>query len=99
MSEPAPERTPLVQLTLARVRELVRRAGGDLLGLRLSHPPRRVLGLAFRSRPPEPLPVAVVEGVAAEAAWPPCRRNPDLEPQPLSADEARLRSGAGAWSW
>ena len=48
-----------------------------------------ILGLAFRSRPPEALPVAVVEGPRAEARLAALANEPDLKPNILSEEEAR----------
>jgi len=87
MSSPAP-RHPLVELTLARVRELVREPEALFWVFVFPILLAAVLGLAFRSRPPEPLPVAVVEGAVAESRLEALSRDPDLEATLLSADEA-----------
>jgi ABC-type multidrug transport system permease subunit len=91
----AAERQPLVQLTLARVRELVREPEALFWVFVFPILLAAVLGLAFRSRPPEPLPVAVVEGTAGESRLEALSRDPELEPKLLSADDARgaLRRG------
>jgi ABC-type multidrug transport system permease subunit len=49
-----------------------------------------VLGLAFRNRPPEPLPVAVVAGVNGESRLAALSDDPDLEATLLPAEEAHL---------
>ena len=48
-----------------------------------------ILGLAFRSRPPEAFPVAVVEGPLADARLAALAEEPDLQPNILSEEEAR----------
>jgi ABC-type multidrug transport system permease subunit len=54
-----------------------------------------ILGLAFRSRPPEPLPVALVEGVHAESRMAALTASRDLAPRRLSEPEARQALARG----
>jgi hypothetical protein len=54
-----------------------------------------VLGLAFRSRPPERLPVAVVASPHADARLGALSAASDLEPRVLSETEARLALARG----
>ncbi len=58
-------RSPLVELTLARLRELLREPEAIFWVFVFPIVLAGILGLAFRSRPPEPLPVAVVDGPRA----------------------------------
>src|SRR5262245_13397758 len=69
MPEPTEVRvhSPLVELTLARLRELFREPEAIFWVFVFPIVLAGVLGLAFRSRPPEPLPVAVAAGPDAAA--------------------------------
>ncbi len=67
MPDEIPVRSPLVELTLARVRELFREPEAVFWVFIFPIVMAAILGLAFRSRPPEALPVAVVAGPAADA--------------------------------
>ena len=58
-------RSPLVELTLARLRELLREPEAIFWVFVFPIVLAGILGLAFRSRPPEPLPVAVADGPRA----------------------------------
>ncbi len=95
MSSPRVRR-PLAELTLARVRELVREPEALFWVFVFPILLAGVLGLAFRSRPPEPLPVAVVAGAHGESRLAALSESPDLEPTLLPEPEARqaLRRGA-----
>lgn len=88
-------RHPLVELTLARVRELFREPEAVFWVFVFPIVLAAVLGLAFRSRPPEPLPVAVVEGPAAEARLLALRAEPSLKPEALAEPEARQALARG----
>ena len=60
-----------------------------------------VLGLAFRSKPPEPLPVAVVAGPHAEARLAALSAGPDLKPTIVQESDASLalaRAVSCSWS-
>jgi ABC-2 type transport system permease protein len=80
-------RGPLIELTRARIHELTREPEAVFWVFVFPIVLAAVLGLAFRSRPPEALPVAVVAGPQAEA-----RRaalaGPDLKPTVLPEAEA-----------
>ena len=91
MPEPReiPVRPPLVELTLARVRELVREPEAVFWVFVFPVLLAGILGLAFRSRPPEALPVAVVEGEAAASRLAALRAAPGLRPEPFAEPEAR----------
>ena len=60
--------SPIVELTKARIRELVREPEAVFWVFIFPIILAAILGLAFRSRPPEALPVAVVEGPQAEGS-------------------------------
>jgi ABC-2 type transport system permease protein len=86
---PYPVRPPLAELTLARVRELVREPEAIFWVFVFPILLAAILGLAFRSRPPEPLAVAVVAGPRAEARMAALAASPDLKPRLLTEAEAR----------
>ncbi len=89
-------RGPLAELTLARVREFVREPEAIFWVFIFPILLAGVLGLAFRSRPPEPLPIAVVAGGQTESRVAVLSDHPDLEARLLPAEEAHsaLRRGA-----
>ena len=76
MPEPreARVRPPLVELTLARVRELFREPEAVFWVFGFPILLAALLGLAFRSRPPEPLPVPSSRGPRRRAARRACAR-------------------------
>jgi len=90
-----PVRPPLVELTLARVRELVREPEAVFWVFVFPILLAGILGLAFRSRRPDALPVAVVEGPAAASRLAALRADPGLLPQVLAEPEARAALGRG----
>ena len=83
-------RGPLVELTKARIHELTREPEAVFWVFVFPILLAAMLGLAFRSRPPEALPVAVVAGPHAEARLAALGAGPDLKPVILSEAEARL---------
>ncbi len=83
-------RPPFVELTLARIRELTREPEAVFWVFIFPILLAGILGLAFRSRPPDPLPVAVVAGPRAEARMAALSGGPELAPQVLAAADARL---------
>jgi len=85
----------LVELTLARVRELVREPEAVFWVFVFPILLAAILGLAFRDRPPAPLPVGVVAGPSAERRLEALAGDPDVEPQLLSAAEARRALARG----
>ena len=92
-------RGPLVELTLARVRELIREPEAVFWVFVFPIVLAAILGLAFRSRPPEALPVAVVAGPQADGAPGRSRAGPDLEAGRAPGEPRRARrSRAAAWS-
>ena len=88
-------RGPLAELTLARIRELTREPEALFWVFVFPILLTGILGLAFRSRPPEALPVAVVEGPHAAAHLAALAKTPDIEPNILSEDEARQALARG----
>jgi ABC-type multidrug transport system permease subunit len=83
-----------VELTFARLKEFVREPEAIFWVFVFPILLAGVLGLAFRNRPPEALPIAVVEG-SSEARLEALSSDPDLDVRRLPADEARqaLRRG------
>jgi ABC-type multidrug transport system permease subunit len=88
-------RPPLVELTLARVRELIREPEAVFWVFVFPILLTAVLGLAFRSRPPEAVPVAVVSGPRAEARMAALSGAPELAPRVLADAEARQALARG----
>ena len=88
-------RSPFVELTLARIRELVREPEAIFWVFVFPIVLAGVLGLAFRSRPAQPLPVAVVAGPHAEARRAVLADGADLEPRVLGETEAGQALGRG----
>jgi ABC-type multidrug transport system permease subunit len=86
---------PLVELTLARVKELMREPEAIFWVFVFPILLAGILGLAFRSRPPEPLPVALVEGASAPARMAALEAEADLAPRRLPAEEARQALARG----
>jgi ABC-type multidrug transport system permease subunit len=82
-------RGPLVELTRARIRELTREPEAIFWVFVFPILLTAILGLAFRSRPPDALPVAIVESPHAAERLAALSKNRDLAPQVLSADQAR----------
>ena len=88
-------RSPLMELTLARVRELTREPEAVFWVFVFPIVLAAILGLAFRSRPPEALPVAVVAGPHADERLAALSGQPDLQPRALSESAARLALARG----
>ncbi|MFN7942222.1 MAG: ABC transporter permease [Thermoanaerobaculia bacterium] len=88
-------RHPIVELTLARVREFLREPEATFWVFAFPILLAGALGLAFRSQAPEALPVAVEAGSAAEARRAALAGDPGLAPSIVSTAEARskLRTG------
>src|SRR5688500_180125 len=87
-------RGPLTELTLARIRELTREPEAVFWVFVFPILLTAILGLAFRSRPPEPLPVGVVAGPHADARMA-ALTGSDLVPKVFSEEEARLALSRG----
>jgi len=97
MPEPAgvKVRSPLAELTLARVRELVREPEAVFWVFVFPILLAAILGLAFRSRPPDALPVAVVEGAHAAARLEALAGEPGVKVEGLPEAEARAALARG----
>jgi ABC-2 type transport system permease protein len=87
-------RGPLFELTRARIYELTREPEAVFWVFVFPIVLAAVLGLAFRSKPPEPLPVAVVAGPHADARLA-ALQGPDLKPTIVQASEASLALSRG----
>ena len=83
-------RGPLTELTLARIRELTREPEAVFWVFVFPILLTAILGLAFRSRPPDALPVAIVAGPHADARLAALSAGGDLEARVLSEAEAGL---------
>jgi ABC-2 type transport system permease protein len=90
-----PVRGPLFELTLARIRELLREPEALFWVFVFPILLAAILGLAFRSRPPEALPVAVVDGPQAEARRTALAAGGDLAPRVLPEAQARAALDRG----
>src|SRR6266852_1455479 len=94
-TEDTPVRHPLIELTSVRTKEFLRETEalfwvfGFPLLLALA------LGFAFRSKPPDRIPIGVVEGLAAKQRMAALSQSPALLPRVYSEREGReaLRSG------
>jgi ABC-type multidrug transport system permease subunit len=85
---------PLIELTRARIYELTREPEAVFWVFVFPIVLAAVLGLAFRSKPPEPLPVAVVAGPHAAARLA-ALQGPDLKPAIVQESEASLALARG----
>ena len=92
---PRGPRPPLVELTYARLRELIREPEAVFWVFVFPIILTAILGLAFRSRPPDALRVAVAAGPHAEARRAALAGGEGLDPRVLPADEARDALGRG----
>ncbi len=98
MAEPVtPDRVrpPLVELTLARTRELIREPEAVFWVFVFPILLTAILGLAFRSRPPEALPIAVVEGGRASARLQALGAQSELKPAVMPDAQARQALSRG----
>jgi ABC-2 type transport system permease protein len=93
MDNPADRQTvrgPLIELTIARIRELIREPEAVFWVFVFPIVLAGILGVAFRSRPPEALPVAIVAGPAADARLAALSAIPELRPSVLAEADAHL---------
>jgi ABC-type multidrug transport system permease subunit len=96
MAEPSERiRSPLIELTLARVRELTREPEAIFWVFVFPILLTAILGLAFRSRPPDALPVAVVEGPQAPGRLDVLARQPELKASVMPEAQARQALARG----
>jgi ABC-type multidrug transport system permease subunit len=87
--------SPLAQLTLARLRVFFREPGAVFWAMGFPLLLTVALGVAFRSRPPEAVRVAVVTGPEAVRWQAALRKAGGIEVEETSAAEARRRFRAG----
>jgi ABC-type multidrug transport system permease subunit len=94
---PEPERpgSPIVELTKSRLRELIREPEAVFWVFVFPIVLTAILGLAFRSRPPDALRVAVVSGPQAESRRAALAASEGLDARVLPEDEARAALGRG----
>jgi ABC-type multidrug transport system permease subunit len=90
-----PVRHPLIELTWARIWELVREPEAIFWVFVFPIILAAILGLAFRSRPPDALPVAVTAGPHADARLAALKTAPELTPIVLPDAEARQALARG----
>jgi len=88
-------RGPLPELTLARLRELIREPEAVFWVFVFPVLLAGILGLAFRSRPPEALPVAVVAGPHGDVRLAALSAQAELKPRLLGESEARQALARG----
>jgi ABC-2 type transport system permease protein len=86
---------PLVQLTLARLREFLREPEAIFWVFLFPLLLAIALGVAFRNRPPEPLPVGIEESPLAEARLAALEATKTLAPQILTRPEAEHALATG----
>jgi ABC-type multidrug transport system permease subunit len=90
-----PLSSPLVQLTLARLREFLREPEAIFWVFLFPVLLAIALGVAFRNRPPEPLPVGIEENPVAEARLTALASSGTLAPQILTRPEAEHALATG----
>src|ERR1700694_73328 len=98
MADARPEykvRSALTELTLARIRELTREPEAVFWVFVFPILLTSILGLAFRSRPPDALPVAVIAGPQANTHLAALANTSDLKPSILPAGQARQALARG----
>jgi ABC-type multidrug transport system permease subunit len=96
MAEPPDKlRSPLTELTLARVRELTREPEAVFWVFVFPIILTSILGLAFRSRAPESLPVAVIAGPHDQLRQEALDSSPDLKATVMSEAEAQQALARG----
>jgi ABC-type multidrug transport system permease subunit len=86
---------PLMELTRARVRELIREPEAVFWVFVFPIVLAAILGLAFRSKAPDALPVGVVAGPQAEARAAVLGAGSDLKPSVFAEEEARRALARG----
>jgi ABC-type multidrug transport system permease subunit len=88
-------RSALAELTLARIRELTREPEAVFWVFVFPIVLAAILSLAFRSRPPDPLPVGVVNGPQAAAHMSALSNETRLRPRLLASEDAAQELGRG----
>src|SRR5947208_2647653 len=89
-------RHPLLELTIVRTKEFLRETEAIFWVFGFPLILALALGFAFRSKPPDRIPVGVVQGPQSAARVAALAKSPVLLPRVLTADEggAALRHGA-----
>lgn len=87
---------PIVQLTLARTRELLREPEAAFWIFLFPLLFAVALAVAFRAEPPAAIPIGVQGGSGAAALRDRLAASPDLAPRIVAEDEARLALRSGA---
>jgi ABC-2 type transport system permease protein len=82
------ERSPLLELTLARLRLYYREPGAIFWSFGFPILMSLALGVAFRNRPPEPVAVAVARAPGADAIYTLLAADPDLRASLLAPADA-----------
>jgi ABC-type multidrug transport system permease subunit len=90
-----PLASPLTQLTLARLREFLREPEAIFWVFLFPVLLAIALGIAFRNRPPDPLPVGIEESPVAEARLEALKVAETLAPQVLTRSEAEHALASG----
>jgi ABC-2 type transport system permease protein len=88
-------RSPLLLLTLARVRLFFREPGAVFWAFGFPLLMSLALGVAFRNRPPEPINVAVEDAPGAQAVYDALTARPDVHARLLSHEDAALALRTG----
>jgi ABC-2 type transport system permease protein len=88
-------RGPFLELTLARIRELTREPEAIFWVFVFPIVLAGILGVAFRSRPPDTLPVAIAAGPHADARFAVLSATPELRPSVVADAEARQALARG----
>jgi ABC-2 type transport system permease protein len=90
-----PLASPLMQLTLARLREFLREPEAIFWVFLFPVLLAIALGVAFRNRPPDPLPVGIEESARSEAQLEALAAATTLAPQVLTRSEAEHALASG----
>jgi ABC-2 type transport system permease protein len=98
MPEPVKKRVthhPLLELTIIRLMEFIRESDAVFWVFVFPLLLTVALGFAFREKPPERIPVGILEGPHAQARLAALRKSPALQPRLYSVDAGReeLRRG------
>src|SRR6185436_9584969 len=95
MPEPAKVHPPLIELTIARMKEFIREPEAIFWVFAFPILLTIALGFAFRDKPPDRIPVGVVDGPAAKQRLAALAKSPVLQPRIYRAEAGReeLRRG------
>lgn len=95
MSETRHTRSPLAELTVYRLKEFLREPDAVFWVFVFPLLLTIALGFAFREKPPDRIPVGIVEGPAAQRHLSAMKQSPALQPRVYSQSEGReeLRRG------